>query len=365
MALGWQWFALPSPRSGAFFVVGWLAGWLLLWRPRHLPAPISPGGRPAIAVIVPARDEAAVIGPLVTSVRAGLRAGDEFVVVDDRSGDGTGARAAAAGARVVEGTGPPPGWLGKPAACWAGAAATTAPVLIFLDADVAPGPALFDRLARAHLDRPDALVSVQPWHRTGRIVERAALLFNVVALMGSRGFTVAGRAGHGGRPLAFGPVLACSRARYLEVGGHAAPTVRRAVAEDLALGEAFGEVEVFMGADAVSLRMYPNGLRSLVEGFTKNLATGAAHVRWWVGVLSAAWLWSLAGGVVASFWCYLLSTGQLAVQARRTGRFGVVTAAVHPILVVLFVAVFVRSAALTVRRRPVRWKGREVPSRPD
>ncbi len=52
----------------------------------------------SIAVIIPAHNEAKVIGPLVSSVR-GL--GYDVVVVDDGSSDGTGALAGSAGAVVL------------------------------------------------------------------------------------------------------------------------------------------------------------------------------------------------------------------------------------------------------------------------
>ena len=76
-----------------------------------------------------------------------LRPGDELVVVDDHSSDGTADVAAAHGATVVAAPALPSGWVGKPHACWIGAGATTAPLLVFLDADVRPGPDLLDGLA--------------------------------------------------------------------------------------------------------------------------------------------------------------------------------------------------------------------------
>lgn len=63
-----------------------------------------------VSVCIPARNEAATIGPIVEAVTAALTSAgggvplvDEVVVVDDGSTDGTGAIAAAAGARVVAG----------------------------------------------------------------------------------------------------------------------------------------------------------------------------------------------------------------------------------------------------------------------
>ncbi|MDQ2797431.1 MAG: glycosyltransferase, partial [Actinomycetota bacterium] len=83
----------------------------LLRRPLGDPAP-----QPLVSVLVPARDEAAVIGPCVRAL-VGQDDVREVVVLDDGSSDGTAALARQAGARVVTGTAPPAAWLGKPWAC--------------------------------------------------------------------------------------------------------------------------------------------------------------------------------------------------------------------------------------------------------
>src|SRR5690606_2675059 len=87
--------------------------------PDDLPAPAA---WPCVVAVVPARDEADVIGEAVTSLLTQDYPGEfSIVVVDDQSSDGTdeAARAAAlkAGASgrlyVLRGSDPPPGWTGK------------------------------------------------------------------------------------------------------------------------------------------------------------------------------------------------------------------------------------------------------------
>jgi 4,4'-diaponeurosporenoate glycosyltransferase len=179
--------------------------------------------------------------------------------------------------------------------------------------------------------------------------------------MGSTGFTALGR--RVAPTLAFGPVLACTRAAYEAAGGHAHPTVRGAVADDIALARRFPAVGLHTGRPDISFRMYPEGLRPLVQGWTKNIASGAKSVRWWFALLVVGWLWSLNGGWITSPWFYAASTVQVFALGRRAGRFGVLTAMAYPLLVLFFLVIFLRSVALTALRRPVRWKGRPVSPR--
>jgi 4,4'-diaponeurosporenoate glycosyltransferase len=348
--------------SLALFVAGWTCGWMLLFR-LPVPALPSPGApRRRLAVVIPARDEAATIARAVQAVAAELRPGDELAVVDDHSGDGTAAVALAAGARVIAAPELPAGWTGKSWACHVGSTATTAEVLCFVDADTEVAPGALDRLDAAQAES-GALVSVQPWHRIERPYEALSLLFNITALMGGGAFSLLrGRF----RPrLAYGPVLIVDRARYEASGGHGHPSVRGAVAEDIALARVVGASRPFAGRELATFRMYPAGVRPLVQGqgWTKNIATGAASVPWWAGVLVAGWIWSLAGGPFASGWFYVASVVQLLVQGRRVGRFGVVSAVLYPVLLAFFLVVFLRSVLLTVLGRPVPWRGRPVPSR--
>jgi len=342
----------------ALYAVGWSIGWLLLWSNRRLPVSAT-AERASLAIIVPARDEAAALPRSLGALVPQLGPDDELVVVDDGSSDDSAAVARAAGARVVAAPPLPAGWVGKPHACATGAAATTAGALVFVDADVRPGPHLLDGLATALASAPDAVVSVQPWHDAARPGERLTALANVVSLMGSGGFTVLG-------PLvvphvAFGPVLALRRHVYERIGGHGRCDVRASLTEDIAIGRAVGTTRLFSDHHDATFRMYPRGFREAFAGWSRTMAAGVAATRWWLLVGVAAWITSLAGGPFAGWLAYPLSALQVWVLGRRAGRVGPLLAAIYPVLVVVLVGVVGRAGWLRLRGTTT-WKGRVVRS---
>jgi 4,4'-diaponeurosporenoate glycosyltransferase len=352
--------AMPTTRSVVLFALGWAAGWLALWRTR--PLPIAPPRSASVSVVVPARDEATSLPVLLASLVDELRVGDELIVVDDHSTDATAQLASAAGAIVIGAPELPVGWAGKPHACHVGAERATNDVLVFVDADVLLTSGTLDALVQ-QLDRhPDELVSLQPHHRTRRPHEQASLLFNVVALMGSGAFTPWGE--QVATRVAFGPMVAVRRDAYERAGGHGHPDVRLAVLEDIALARRFPRSRLFAGTPAgPSFRMYPRDLRQVIEGWTKGFGIGFDATPWWAVAVTAAWVTSLAGGVVTSAWFALASVLQLAVFARRAGRFARWAIIGYPVWVVLLVVVLVRSLWRRRRGGTVSWKGRAL--RPD
>jgi hopene-associated glycosyltransferase HpnB len=126
---------------------------------------LAPEGQrmPAVAAIIPARDEAETIRQAVQSLLASRYAGPLHVfVVDDHSSDGTGCIARQAGGdhvTVIPSHALSPAWTGKLWAVAQGveAASATAPdFLLLTDADIVHAPDNVARLvARAQRDRLD------------------------------------------------------------------------------------------------------------------------------------------------------------------------------------------------------------------
>ena len=331
-----------------------------------------------ITVIVPARNEAQTLPTLLRSIAGSTVAPVEIIVIDDGSTDATSDVARRHGAAVVTAPPPPPGWLGKPWACHLGAERATTAQLLFLDADVALAPSAIAALVAHAKVVGGGLLSVQPNHRPERPYEQLSAVFNVVGPMGTGAFAL-----RQARPLrtAFGPCLLTSAADYAAVGGHQA--VKHEVVEDLALAARYDDlgrrVAVLLGGELVMFRMYPNGLRSLIEGWTKNIAAGATRAHRPSSVAAALWVAALCavamsavlsvgewlrGGSVPwlqlAAWC--VAAVQVHLMLRRVGRFHPLTSVIFAVPVAFFDAVFVSSLVRLVLRRPVQWRGREIHS---
>ncbi|MBI2706461.1 MAG: glycosyltransferase [Actinobacteria bacterium] len=351
--------------TAVVLIAGWLLGWCLCVGVRRFGPSTAPRVT-SVSVVVPARNEAVRLPRLLESL-ARATTDFELIVVDDSSTDGTADLARAAGAIVITAD-PPDGWTGKAWACHCGAHAASGDVLVFLDADTDPAPWFVGELAARAAAGP-ILASVQPWHRARRPYEHASAVPNLVAVLGA-GTGPHPRSRVWRRPMAFGPAMALRRSVYDAVGGH--ESVRASVAEDIAFAAHVDSrgvaVESWCGG-GIEYRMYPEGPVSLIEGWAKNLSVGAtatAPLRTFaVGVWIAAMLNSvvLLGAGLPGVLGYGLVVLQAGVLLRRVGRFGVIDAVCSPVLVAVFVILFVLSAARRLLGRPIAWRGRVVPSR--
>lgn len=108
-----------------------------------------------MTALVPARDEAPVIGTTIGALRAQGR-GLRIVVIDDQSSDETASVARAAGAEVISGGPLAEGWVGKLWALEQGRLTVTTRHTLLVDADIELRPGVVAAL----LEKDRALVSL-------------------------------------------------------------------------------------------------------------------------------------------------------------------------------------------------------------
>ena len=348
--------------------VRWLIGWALMWQLPHLPD-FSVVGSPSVSVLIPARNEESTLPHLLTALGQQTFKPYEIIVIDDQSADTAAQIAKQAGVKLVQTAPLPIGWTGKNWAFKTGYTHASGDIFVFLDADTEPGEDLL-RCLVATVQHLGGMVSIQPYHRTEHLYEQLALLFNLVGLMAVK----LGPAGG----VAFGPAMATSKADYERVGGHDA--VAGYVVEDWFIAHAYERAglpaSAYMGHGQLNYRMYPGGLRDLMDGFTKNFATAAGQVSgarmlavvlWISALFWVAWClpaslfsWPIVGNssLAYNLLIYIAFALQLAIIVRPVGSFRL-TALLFPIPVVFFMAIFVM-AILKLERGQIEWKGRTI-----
>lgn len=327
-------WSLPWIVLGGYIVLG-------VREPPPLPGPPRGGpprarsSRPAVSVIVPARNEAHNIGACVGSIAASDYPDFELIIVDDQSHDGTGARARGIGRGratrllVVEGELVPPGWFGKQWACWQGAREARGDLLLFTDADTVHGSGLLAR-AVAELDTTggDALTVIGRQTMASfweQLVQPQVFL--LLALRYPR-MGVALPARRWRRAIANGQYLLFRQDAYQEIGGHAA--VRYEAAEDLRLAQrlvAGGCRLIVRSAHRdLATRMY-RGLGEVVAGWSKNMMQAGLRTVPQMLRPCAAPLMLLSGMVIwlappAAFGAALLGMGETVLLAWSAGVTG-------------------------------------------
>ena len=353
-----------------FMCMGLAFSVLLFYHFRELPQTIQDQRLPQVSVIIPARNEERNLQLLLQDLQAQSVRPQEVICANDDSDDGTAGIAQAFGATLVNLPDKPEGWTGKTWACQNGADQATGSLLLFLDADVRLGKDGLARLVRAY-QNCQCTISVQPFHVTKKPYEQLSLVFNLVQIA-ANGTTLPWKTNIG----VHGPVLLISKTDYETIGGHA--SVRHCIVEDMAFGQKLKEkqlpYQLFMGDEDVCYRMYPDGLRSLVQGWVKNFAVGAAKTPLAAFFMSFFWIGSMANvpfylldaileskvpmiiayGLLYPLWVIVLS-----ILARKIGRFQQLPIIFFPVLIVGFIVIFFISLVSKILRLPITWKGRK------
>jgi hopene-associated glycosyltransferase HpnB len=237
----------------------------------------APAQWPAVTVIIPARDEAEVIGRSIASHITQDYLGDfRIILVDDGSSDGTGriAREAAGGSdrlTVIAGTPPRAGWTGKLWAMRNGVeqAGEASSWLWFTDADIAHAPDTL-RLLVARGERDGlALNSLMAELRCDSFAEKAMIPAFVLFFQMLYPFARVNRP-RARMAAAAGGCMLVERKALARAGGLQA--IADAIIDDCAMGEAMkgqGPIRLSLTRRSVSLRPY-GGWREIIAMISRS-----------------------------------------------------------------------------------------------
>lgn len=366
----------------------------------------QPTATPFASLLIPARNEAAVIGRTVAALLAQQYPNFEVILLDDGSEDGTTAIAQRAAQqdtrfRIIQGSPLPPGWLGKNWACHQLSQTAQGEILVFTDADVQwqpgalaalvacfvnrePATAYNSRLTAydsqltaygsrlaAYGSRPTGLLTIWPTQTTHTWAERLVVPGMALAILAYLPILPVHYAPWPAFAAANGQCMAFTRLAYEGVGGHAA--VRANVVEDVALARRIKQaglrLRMMDGNQLIGCRMY-NSWTAVRDGFAKNILAGhgnsvpfllASTLFHWL-VFLFPWLWLALSG---SVWALALVVAGVGVRL-GTAVFThqrPLDALLMPVTVLLFTRIAAQSIWWRYRGGP-KWKGRTVSREP-
>ena len=353
-------------------IAGLIIGFILFCRYPTLSSKYIKPEPEKISVIIPARNEQENLAALLEDLKNQTVPLHEVICVDDNSEDGTAEVAKSFNVVLISIQEKPEGWTGKAWACQVGANRASGKLLLFLDADVRLHPNAVGKLINTYHQFNCAL-SVQPYHETKKLYEELSLFFNliIIAANGVGLFFSIKNIG------LFGPVILIDKADYDSIGGHF--SARDSIVDDLMLGENMSKnqlkYQLFLGGADIRFRMYRAGVKQLIEGWTKNFATGAgktplyllAMVILWIGACIYAAL-NLAIStlnlnlpeIAIYLLLYLIIVLQLWRASIQIGNFKKLTILLYPLPLLFFLFLFLLSIYKKKFRRSAAWKGRNI-----
>jgi hopene-associated glycosyltransferase HpnB len=327
---------------------------------------------PAVAIVVPARDEAPLIEAALRSLLAQDYVGPfRVILTDDNSSDGTGDIARAIGdprLTVLAGAPRPPGWSGKLwAVSQAVAAAGKAEMVLLTDADIVHEPAhlssLVARIESYGVDLVSEMVRLACDSQAERALVPAFVYFFQLlypfAWVNDGLKRIAAAAG--------GTILIRRRALQ-RIGG--VESVREALIDDVALAAAVKKGgRIWLGHSDLARSVRPYA--SVAEIWRMVTRTAFVQLRYSVLLLVATTLGlaliflvppaATLFGHGRAFWCGLAAWMMLAGSYLPTlGRFGrsPLWAPLLPAIAGFYMAATIGSAVNHFLGRGVAWKGR-------
>lgn len=342
------------------------------------PPPIDTKNTPEISILIPARNEESGIEAAIRSALATENACVEVVVLDDHSEDNTASIVSNLSSgdprvRLEKAPALPPGWCGKQHACHVLSERASYDYMLFQDADVRLEKDCAPRMV-AFMEKSGAqLVSGIPWQETGTWSEKMLIpLIHFILLC----FLPISRMRLSNSP-AFaagcGQLFLAKKQSYKQMGGHA--SIKQSLHDGITLPRAYRQNGMMTDlCDVTNLarcRMYRN-FGQVWSGLAKNATEGMARPF----LLTFFTIFLFTGqiipfGMLAYIWYFetcwglkLLSVVAVSLAysarfiAKVTFRQSLFGALMHPLGILMLLAIQWYSLFRQGIGRPSGWKGR-------
>ena len=339
-------------------------------------SPLDEARLPRVSVVIPARNEERRIEEALQSVLRQNYPDAEFIVINDRSTDRTGAILAELASqysrlRVIEISDLPEGWLGKNYALYRGAEAAGGELILFADADVVMDRATLIKAASYMLERQLQHLAVLPEIRMpGVLLGMFTSAFGIFFSIYARPWKA--KDPKSKRFIGIGAFNLVSAPAYRAAGTHQAIAMRPD--DDIKLGKLLKKhgyrQELVFGGAMMHVEWY-SSLRELVDGLMKNsfasvdysiLAAVAGGVAMLLGTV-----WPVFGMVLTRGTTQILNLGIVLVlllitaESNRLHHLPRWYALGLPLGGILFTYILWRAMLKTLWEGGIRWRGTHYP----
>jgi len=325
---------------------------------------------PTLSLLIPARDEEANIGRLLSDLTSINDRIMEIIVCDDQSADRTAAIVEAFAAsdpriRLIRCGELPDDWSGKNHACHCLAQEATGDYLLFLDADVGAGDGVIDRSLQYMQQRQCDLMSIFPTQEMYTLGEKITVPNMQIILLTLLPLPLVRLSGFPSLSAANGQFMLFRRDTYKKIEPH--QQFRKSRAEDIEIARHMKRlrlrVSCLTGERYVRCRMY-HSLAEAVDGFSKNVThffgnSSPAAILYWL-VTTFGFVAFLVAERWDGLWLWIAATLLTRIAVSLTAGMKVGENLLLLLPQQLMIGAFILRSLINKRKKSFTWKGRNI-----